>query len=93
MAEEYRGAELLGDLALEASTVVANCAMNRDLQLAGANSYTREMGFNPLDVITSRLAGTGSPACTPAWLDLCCETGRALIHAASQLHRAGLGEH
>jgi SAM-dependent methyltransferase len=34
------------------------------------------------------------PADTEAgWLDLCCGTGRALIQAAEQLHRAGRAEH
>ena len=90
MADEHRAAGLLDDAALEASVVVANCAMNRERQLAGANSYTRELGFNPLNVITSRLSGTGSPAGVAAWLDLCCGTGRALIQAACQLHQARL---
>src|SRR5689334_4762791 len=48
MAQERRGAGLLDDAALELSAVVANCAMNRERQLAGVNSYTRELGFNPL---------------------------------------------
>jgi hypothetical protein len=29
--------------------VVANNAMNRERQLAGVNSYRRELGFGPLD--------------------------------------------
>jgi SAM-dependent methyltransferase len=84
-------AGLLGDAALEASAVVANCAMNRERQLAGVNSYARELGFSPLDVITAAIAGGKKQgAVTAAWLDLCCGTGRALIQAASQLHQAGL---
>jgi SAM-dependent methyltransferase len=66
---------LLGDAALTASPVVANRDMNRERQLAGVNSYTRELGFNPVDVLT------GDDA---AWLDLCCGSGRALTQAAAQ---------
>ena len=42
---------LLDEPALLASPVVANCAMNRVRQPAGANSYTRELGFNPAGVL------------------------------------------
>lgn len=66
---------LLDNAALARSSVVANCAMNRERQLTGPNSYTRELGFNPLE----RLTGPGA-----AWLDLCCGTGRALAQAADQ---------
>lgn len=48
---------MLGDAELEASAVVANCAMNRERQLAGVNSYARELGFNPLDVIVTQIRG------------------------------------
>jgi SAM-dependent methyltransferase len=68
--------ELLGDEALWASDVVANCNMNRLRQLAGPNSYARELGFNPLD---RPITG---------WLDLCCGSGRALVEAERHL-RAG----
>jgi SAM-dependent methyltransferase len=54
--------------------VVANNAMNRGRGLDGVNSYTRELGFHPLD----RLPPGG------AWLDLCCGSGRALIEAAQR---------
>ncbi|BCB82979.1 methyltransferase [Phytohabitans suffuscus] len=74
------------DLAL--SAVVANCAMNRERQLAGVNSYTRELGFNPLDRVRSgALRGQRS-----SWLDLCCGTGRALLRAAHLLRRDGLAD-
>ena len=46
--------------------------MNRLRQLAGVNSYERELGFHPL---------AANPA---AWLDLCCGSGRALIQASRQ---------
>jgi SAM-dependent methyltransferase len=63
---------------LEQSEVVANSRMNRERGCVGANSYAREMGFDPLEFLRTRL-------CTQqhaAWLDLCCGRGRALIEAA-----------
>jgi trans-aconitate methyltransferase len=78
---------LLDDDALRCSAVVANSAMNRQRQLAGVNSYTRELGFNPLDWLTSR---TQQHSGQVAWLDLCCGTGRALRQAAEQLAALGL---
>ena len=59
MAGDPVRGRLLDDAALEASAVVANCTMNRERQLDGVNSYARELGFNPLDVIT---AGWPGPA-------------------------------
>jgi hypothetical protein len=81
---------LLDEEALAASAVVANCAMNRERQLVGANSYARELGFDPLDLLRARL--TPSDGTTPGWLDLCCGTGRALVQAARQLSRDGLAD-
>jgi trans-aconitate methyltransferase len=79
---------LLDDDALAGSAVVANCAMNRERQLTGVNSYTRELGFDPVDVlIDAHRHGVGV-----AWLDLCCGTGRALIQAADRLARTGLSD-
>ncbi|MEV4537163.1 hypothetical protein AB0J82_25630 [Asanoa sp. NPDC049518] len=52
-------AGLLDDEALSASAVVANIAMNRERQLAGPNSYTRDLGFNPLDRLLARLTDAG----------------------------------
>jgi SAM-dependent methyltransferase len=75
---------LVPDEELEQSAVVANCAMNRERELAGGNGYDREIGFHPL----AYLSGLGRrPDSTagdqPAlWLDLCCGTGKALIAAA-----------
>jgi trans-aconitate methyltransferase len=77
---------LLDDAALQTSSVVANNAMNRERQLAGVNSYQRELGFGPLDVLMATVADGG----TATWLDLCCGTGRAVIEAAAILHREGL---
>jgi SAM-dependent methyltransferase len=79
---------LLPDDVLARSSVVANCAMNRERQLAGPNSYERELGFNPVDRLTRILAE--SPASAVAWLDLCCGTGRALTQAAQRLADEGL---
>lgn len=84
---------LLDDVALEASAVVANCLMNRERQLEGVNSYSRELGFNPLNLLATRLgrgesldqASHGSVG----WLDLCCGTGLALIQAARELQEDG----
>ena len=89
MIDGNRGARLLDSAALEASSVVANCDMNRVRQLAGVNSYARELGFNPVDVLMADVTGTGRAA---AWLDLCCGSGRALIQAAETLQQAGLVE-
>lgn len=75
-------ADLLDDAALEASSVVANNAMNRERQLVGVNSYARELGFNPVELLGERL-DAGAP--TVAWLDLCCGSGRALAQAATLL--------
>ena len=70
---------LLDPDALERSPVVANNAMSRDRVLDGVNSYARELGFRPLDVLTERAALNGASA----WLDLCCGSARALAEAAN----------
>lgn len=57
---------LLTNAQLEASEVVANNLMNRQRQLAGSNSYAREIGFNPLSFITTRIQNQKSAA----WLDI-----------------------
>ena len=85
------GGGLLDDAALEASAVVANCAMNRERQLAGVNSYARELGFDPLAVVSAWIGGGDCvQGRTVAWLDLCCGSGRALIQAARRVGEAGL---
>jgi SAM-dependent methyltransferase len=90
-ARQRHGREgLLDDAALEASSVVANCAMNRERQLAGVNSYARELGFDPLAVVSVQARGGGQDG-TVAWLDLCCGSGRALIQAARRVRESGLG--
>jgi SAM-dependent methyltransferase len=82
--------DLLDDDTLAESSVVANCAMNRERELAGVNSYERELGFHPLNWLRVRLATGGPAASGSSWLDLCCGTGRALIQAADQALLLGL---
>jgi SAM-dependent methyltransferase len=83
---------MLDNDALRRSAVVANCAMNRERHLTGPNSYTRELGFNPLDRLTASVKTVGTAETVAAWLDLCCGTGRALVQAADQLRQAGRAE-
>ncbi|MFD0691302.1 class I SAM-dependent methyltransferase [Actinomadura fibrosa] len=64
----------LDDTALERSSVVANCAMNRERPLTG---YNRELGIDVL----AELRRPGPVR----WLDLCCGSGRALVEAAALL--------
>jgi SAM-dependent methyltransferase len=71
---------LLNSRELEASSVVANCTMNRERQLLGSNSYERELGLSPLSFLR-----TVSPAVPLWWIDLCCGSGRALIEAAAEV--------
>jgi SAM-dependent methyltransferase len=78
---------LLSDDILEHSAVVANCRMNRERVLVGSNGYDKELGLNPLDFLRGRVAS----GYDPAWLDLCCGTGRALIEATRIVHAEGLG--
>lgn len=73
--------KLLDIVALESSGVVANSAMNRERVCAGKNSYARELSFDPLDFLVSRIESQGRAS----WLDLCCGRGRALIEAAERL--------
>src|SRR5262249_13600046 len=73
--------KLLDSGALEQSGVVANSAMNRERVCVGKNSYARELSFDPLDFLNSRLETQGQAA----WLDLCCGRGRAMIEAAEAL--------
>lgn len=66
---------------LSASPVVANCRMNRERVLTGGNSYTQDLGLNPVEFLLSRLGEQS----TVSWLDLCCGSGRALIESARQV--------
>lgn len=58
--------DLVGDVELAASPVVANSTMNRERTLTGVNGYARELGFDPAE----RLRGRPG-----AWLDLCSGRG------------------
>ncbi|MFG1958558.1 class I SAM-dependent methyltransferase [Nonomuraea sp. NPDC049028] len=69
---------LLDDDALERSSVVANCRMNRERRLPG---YNRELGIDVVDTLRVRRRA-GEPV---RWLDLCCGTGYALGQAADLL--------
>jgi SAM-dependent methyltransferase len=80
------GEPTLDTAALEMSEVVANASMNRERNLAGPNSYEKDLGFNALDWLKKRLEEHEEAA----WLDLCCGTGRALIQAAEASRAAGL---
>ncbi|ROO86810.1 methyltransferase family protein [Actinocorallia herbida] len=73
--------ELLGADELARSSVVANCAMNRE---RGPASYRRELGFDVLGFLAGRLEERGAVR----WLDLCCGAGRALSEAAPVLGSA-----
>jgi SAM-dependent methyltransferase len=77
---------LLDAAALEKSEVVANACMNRQRNLAGGNSYQKDLGFAPFDFLKRTLEKQHQAA----WLDLCCGTGRALIQAAEVCRSAGL---
>lgn len=79
---------LLDGPALERSTVVANCTMNRERDLLGSNGYARELKFNPLDLLISTAQAVGQAS----WLDMCCGSGRALAQAAATLAEQELAD-
>lgn len=66
-------ARRLDDRALEQSSVVANCAMNRERRLDG---YRRELGLDIAALLRDRLSDA------VRWLDLCCGTAIALHECA-----------
>lgn len=76
----------LTEAELARSNIVSNCRMNRERRLDGPNSYTKELGFHPLEFLAKRLDANASAA----WLDLCCGSGRAMIDAAIELRRRGV---
>ncbi|MGW6624722.1 class I SAM-dependent methyltransferase [Nocardia sp. NPDC055002] len=76
---------LLDDLTLEQSSVVANNAMNRGRGLSGVNSYARELGFDPYEVLAERLRA--DPTARVTWIDVCCGSGRALLEAEERFDR------
>lgn len=73
--------DLKDDDELAMSPIVANCRMNRERELCGGNSYTRDLGLNPVEFLKRRLEEQQ----TVRWLDLCCGSGRALIESAHWL--------
>ncbi|MFR9775733.1 class I SAM-dependent methyltransferase [Micromonospora sp. MS34] len=80
---------------MESSAVVVNSTMNRERQLSGVNSYTRELGFNPVEWLIGRIRHSHAverKQPTIGWLDLCCGTGRCLRQAADVLARDGLDQ-
>jgi SAM-dependent methyltransferase len=81
-------AEFLDRDRLEQSSVVANSTMNRQRRCIGRNSYSQDLGFNPIEVLVSRLQS--NPTASVRWLDLCCGSGRALIEAAQLQPSANL---
>lgn len=76
---------LLDNLTLEQSSVVANNAMNRGRGLSGVNSYTRELGFDPYEILAERLRA--DPTARVTWVDVCCGSGRALLEAEERFDR------
>jgi SAM-dependent methyltransferase len=80
--------ELLDRDRLEQSSIVANSTMNRGRRCIGSNSYSKDLGFNPVEYLATRLqADLTKPV---RWLDLCCGSGRALIEAAQLLPHSRL---
>jgi SAM-dependent methyltransferase len=69
---------LLDDAELTQSSVVANCAMNRERGLSG---YRKELGVDILTELRTRLDRQE----TVRWLDLCCGSAKALSEAAGLL--------
>jgi trans-aconitate methyltransferase len=70
--------ELVDEATLDNSAIVANNAMNRERGYRGANSYVRELRFDPLIWLAAHDHGSAAPL---RWLDLCCGSGKALVEA------------
>ncbi|MEZ6185834.1 MAG: class I SAM-dependent methyltransferase [Planctomycetota bacterium] len=73
--------EFLDEEELDHSSVVANCRMNRERELTGTNSYTRDLGFDVLAFLSERIRAGREVT----WLDLCCGSARALAQAQRRL--------
>jgi len=73
---------------LESSPIVANSAMNRERNLQGTNSYSKDIGFDILDFLQEQLRNNGQVR----WLDLCCGTGKALVQATNLLLEQGFDQ-
>lgn len=67
---------MLDDETLRKSSIVANCAMNRQRQLVGSNGYAFELKFDIASWLSTQLEVRPI-----RWLDVCCGTGMALIDA------------
>lgn len=67
------------------SPVVANNSMNRERKAIGANSYEKDIYFNPIDFLLERQVTS-----IVRWLDLCCGKGNALIQTAEFLDKKGV---
>lgn len=74
---------LLDDSALQVSSVVANCDMNRERRLSGSNGYERDLGLKLIPFLMDV-----PTRAERRWVDLCCGTGRALIDAAAELRKS-----
>jgi hypothetical protein len=83
----YFTRKLQADQELLWSPVVANCRMNRERVIAGANSYARELKLDIVDFLTEK----ARQGITVHWLDICCGSGKALLQAAMLLREKGVG--
>src|SRR5688500_7929082 len=79
---------MLDEAALLRSEVVANAAMNRGRNLAGPNSYAKDLRLDVTGFLCERLKERQHVA----WLDLCCGSGRALVQAAEWFQERRLSE-
>lgn len=80
---------------LKDSSVVANAAMNRERNLQGINSYSKDLDFDILAFLKpGALPSLGpDPLRQPVrWLDLCCGTGKALLQATNILLEEGFDQ-
>lgn len=68
---------MLDQESLLASSVVANCAMNRERELIGSNGYSFELKFDIKVWLQQEIENRPLK-----WLDVCCGTGKALVEAA-----------
>jgi SAM-dependent methyltransferase len=80
---------VIDDERLAASSVVANCSMNRERGLTGRDGYASVLGVDLRETLVRRLAEPGSVV---RWLDLCCGRGNALLETVSLLRARGLAD-
>ncbi|MGK0390930.1 MAG: hypothetical protein ACI94Y_003690, partial [Maribacter sp.] len=79
---------LLNENKLVWSAIVANCNMNRKRNLAGVNSYEKDIDFNVLDFIYAKINENQKVN----WMDICCGEGKAIIQASHDLIKGGVGD-